>query len=95
MTEQSDLEAIALAALRDVASDRKAPAAARAAAARTLLETAGRIGRLQAPGSGTERPLNEMSASEIASEISRLRADRASPPEPDPDPFADLVGPET
>lgn len=89
MTETTDNENIAMEALRDVARDRKAPAAARAAAARTLLEASGRIGRLQVSAPTDNRPLNEMSASEIESEISRLRAERASPPEPDPDPFAD------
>ena len=89
MTETSDLEREAIEALREVARDKKAPAAARAAAARTLLETAGKIGRLQTVSPTDQRPLDQMSASEIENEIARLRADRGSPPEPDPDPFGE------
>lgn len=92
MTETTDLERVAIEALRDVASDRKAPAAARAAAARTLLETVGRIGRLQTTAPADQRPLHEMSAADLASEISRLRGERETVPgadEPEPDPFAE------
>lgn len=68
-----DLKAIAIATLKAVANDEKAPAAARAAAARTLLEMIGAIGRLQVPESGSETSLAEMSASDLDAEIDRLR----------------------
>jgi hypothetical protein len=84
MSTKDELEAIALAALRDVASDKRAPAAARAAASRTLLEHAGAIGRLQTLGDRTKKPLSEMSAGELRSEIERLQATRRAEPEPDP-----------
>jgi hypothetical protein len=67
------LKDIAIATLKAVANDGSAPAAARAAAARTLLEMLGEIGRLQVPQSGSETALVEMTASEIDAEISRLR----------------------
>lgn len=68
------LKAAALAALLDVASNSKAPAAARAAASRTMLEAIGAIGRLQdlARLDESKRSASEMSADEIAGEIARL-----------------------
>jgi len=68
------LKAAALAALLDVAANVKAPAAARAAASRTMLEAIGAIGRLQDLGRLDESKRNaaEMSPEEIANEISRL-----------------------
>ena len=67
------LKAEAIAALRSVAADSASPAAARAAAARTMLETIGAIGRLQDLTKLDDRrePV-EMSPEEIASEIDRL-----------------------
>jgi|SRR6185295_16180673 len=74
-----DLKSVAIATLRSVASDISAPAAARAAAARTLLELLGEIGRLQVEKrAGSESPLGEMSAAELEHEIARL-ARLASP----------------
>lgn len=69
-----DLKAIAIATLRDVAGDREAPAAARAAAARTLLEMLGEVGRLQEKSTaGTDgKPIIEMSAGELDAELARL-----------------------
>src|SRR6185436_14303169 len=68
------LKAAALAALLDVAANVKAPAAARAAASRTMLEPIGAIGRLQDLGrlDESKRIAAEMSPEEIANEISRL-----------------------
>jgi len=66
------LKAIAIATLESVCSDANAPAAARAAASRTLLEMMGLIGRLQAPEATRETPLSEMTASQIDSELERL-----------------------
>jgi len=68
------LKAAALAALLDVAANVKAPAAARAAASRTMLEAIGAIGRLQDLGRLDESKRNaaEMSLEEINSEMQRL-----------------------
>jgi hypothetical protein len=65
---------VATSTLVSVSKDSKAPPAARAAAARTLLESIGDIGRLQSPTRQSEKPLNEMSKAEIDAEIERLRA---------------------
>jgi hypothetical protein len=68
-----DLRAEAVAVLRAVSADTKAPAAARAAAARTLLEMLGAVGRLQEKDAGTgTRALSEMSAVELDNELARL-----------------------
>lgn len=65
---------IAITALLDVAADDEAPAAARAAASRTLLETLGDIGRLQELARTAEKPLVDMSSRELDEEIARLKA---------------------
>ena len=65
--------ALALAALRAVAADPEAPAAARGQAARTLLEVRGSLGRHAAPPATADRALASMSRAEIAAEIARLR----------------------
>lgn len=67
-----DLKAIAVATLKAVCDAGDAPAAARAAAARTLLELIGAIGRLQVPESGSETPVSELSPTELDAEIERL-----------------------
>jgi hypothetical protein len=75
MSNQSDLKALSIEVLVGVAQDSTAPAAARAAAARTLLELLGEIGRLQVEKrSGTESPLGELSAADLDREIARLAA---------------------
>jgi hypothetical protein len=84
---QDELVEIATMALLEVARDSKAPAAARAAASRTLLETTGRIGRLQTNVREGGKPLSEMSAGDLEDEIKRLRI-LLEPEEPDP--FADV-----
>ena len=68
------LRAIAIETLQSVCGDVQAPAAARAAAARTLLELIGAIGRLQEPERTRETPVSELSASELDREIDRLGA---------------------
>lgn len=70
---KEDLRREAVAALRAVAKDKAAPAAARAAAARTLLESIGDIGRLQELARAGEKPLTELSPGEIDQEIARLQ----------------------
>jgi hypothetical protein len=68
-----DLKAEAIDALRRVARDGDAPAAARAAAARTMLEAIGAIGRLQDLSKLDERRnAAEMTPDQIAMEINRL-----------------------
>lgn len=68
------LRSEARSALRSVMNDGNAPAAARAAAARTILESLGDIGRLQdAARLGSVKGLTEMTADEIDQEIARLR----------------------
>lgn len=69
---KSDIRETALAALMRVAKDKAAPPAATAAAARTLLESIGDIGRLQELARQSERPLAELSAQELDDEIARL-----------------------
>jgi hypothetical protein len=70
---KDDLRKTAIQALVEVAKDKSAPAAARAAASRTLLESLGDIGRLQEIARQSEKPLNEMTAQEVDAEIDRLR----------------------
>jgi hypothetical protein len=70
---KDDIRQVAMDALVKVARDPKAPAAARAAAARTLLESLGDIGRLQELAHASEKPLTSMSQNEIDLEIARLR----------------------
>jgi hypothetical protein len=67
-----DLKALSIETLSRVCRDAEAPAAARAAAARTLLELLGAIGRLQVPERQSEAPLAELSAAELDVEIERL-----------------------
>jgi hypothetical protein len=76
------LEDVAKAALIAVASDANAPPAARAAAARTLAEMAGLIGRNQAPPPAhAGKAPHAMTRAEIDAEIARLAQ------ETDEDPF--------
>jgi hypothetical protein len=68
-----EIKDIAMAALLSVAQDGNAPAAARAAASRTMLEAIGAIGRNQDLAKLDEkRSLAEMSSTEINQEIMRL-----------------------
>lgn len=70
------LRRIATQALTDVAADANAPPAARAAAARTLLESIGDIGRLQEMARKAEKPLSELSVAELDAEIARAAPKR-------------------
>jgi hypothetical protein len=68
-----EIKDIAMNALLSVAEDTQAPAAARAAASRTMLEVIGAIGRNQDLAKLDERrSLAEMSPAEINDEIARL-----------------------
>jgi hypothetical protein len=66
------IRAVSVKTLMEVSSDAKAPAAARAAAARTLLESLGDIGRLQNRQRSTDKPLSELTPSELDEELKRL-----------------------
>ena len=68
-----DLRTVAITTLVSVASDIGAPAAARAAAARSLAEIIGMLGRNQDLGRVEQRRnAAEMSPTEISDEIARL-----------------------
>jgi len=68
-----DIKDAAMAALLDVVNNKQSPAAARAGAARTMLEAIGAIGRNQDLAKLDERrPLAEMSPGEVNQEIARL-----------------------
>lgn len=66
------LREIAILALVDVSQNAKATPAARAAAARTILESLGDIGRLQELATRAEKSLTELSNEEMDAEIARL-----------------------
>ena len=68
---KDEIRRVATQALLAVADDTKAAPAARAAAARTLLESLGDIGRLQEIARANERPLTELSLSELDAEIAK------------------------
>jgi hypothetical protein len=75
MSDNKDLsiEELAVSTLRGVCDDSDAPAAAKGAAARTLLEYAGAIGRFsEGRGDLATKSLSEMSAAELDAEIMRL-----------------------
>lgn len=65
---------LAKVALASVLSDPGAPAAAKASAARTVLEMVGALGASARKG-GVSRSVSEMTADEIDAEISRLTND--------------------
>jgi hypothetical protein len=66
------IRAVSVRTLLSVSEDVKAPAAARAAAARTLLESLGDIGRLQNRQRQTDKPLSELTSGELDEELRRL-----------------------
>lgn len=65
-------EALARQALRAVIQDPTAPAAARAQAARTLLELAGQLGRHADPPRRTDAPLVSQSREDLERELHAL-----------------------
>lgn len=68
------IRSLAMETLEGVCNDQKAPANARAMAARTMLELLGEIGRLQEQKPTDNKGLHEMTGEELDREISRLRA---------------------
>jgi hypothetical protein len=66
----SDLANIATGTLREVMTDKQAPASARVQAARTVLELAGELGRGKLDPE-VDRPLSELSADELTRMIDR------------------------
>lgn len=83
MSDKKDLETIGIATLFAIAQDQKAPKTARAQAARTLLEVAGLIGRLQTEKPSTNKGLHELSRDELDREIERLSRLSVTPVLPD------------
>jgi hypothetical protein len=71
--DQSDLD-LAKEALRDVMRDGSAPAAARAAAARTMLELNGALGRNAGVPIDPSRPTSELSRGDLLAELASLDA---------------------
>lgn len=71
---QADLD-LAKEALRAVLRDGAAPAAARAAAARTMLELNGALGRNAAPPIDVGKPTSELSRAELEAELATLAGD--------------------
>jgi hypothetical protein len=69
---------LALDTLRTVSEDSEAPAAARAQAARTMLEIKGLIGRHAAAPADTTASLSTMSRADLEAELARLRPDPAA-----------------
>lgn len=64
---------LALAVAREVAADPSSPAAARIAAARTILEARAQIGRNQeAPAATDDKPLATLSRAELEAELKAL-----------------------
>jgi len=76
------LREIAILALADVSKNAKATPAARAAAARTILETLGDIGRLQEVASRASKSTTELSVDELNEEIERLGLNAKGEPPP-------------
>jgi hypothetical protein len=72
----ADLDDIDIAkeALRAVMLDPTAPAAARAAAARTVLELNGALGRNAAPPIDPSKPTSELSRGDLLAELALLEA---------------------
>lgn len=71
--DSDSIRALSIDALLSVSGNEKAPAAARAAASRTLLEAIGVIGRNQDVSRMNEnRSASEMTTAEIGEEIARL-----------------------
>jgi len=73
----SDLANIATGTLREVMTDKEAPASARVQAARTVLEMAGELGRGKSDADD-DRPLSEMTAEELTRMIDRWTEEKAA-----------------
>jgi hypothetical protein len=73
----SDLANIATGTLREVMTDKQAPASARVQAARTVLEMSGELGRGKSDAD-EDRPLSELSAEELTRMIDKWQDERAA-----------------
>jgi hypothetical protein len=73
----SDLANIATGTLREVMTDKQAPASARVQAARTVLEVAGELGRGKSDAD-EDLPLSEMTADELTRMIDKWQDERAA-----------------
>lgn len=74
LTPDSQDADLARQALRAILKDAAAPAPARAAAARTLAEMAGALGRHAAPPAPLGRPISEATRAELEAELAALTA---------------------
>lgn len=72
-----ELANVATGTLRQVMEDKKAPAAARVQAARTVMEMAGHLGK-GAKDDREDKPLSEMDAQELAALIDRWTEERSA-----------------
>jgi hypothetical protein len=72
-----ELANVATGTLRHIMEDKKAPAAARVQAARTVMEMAGHLGK-SSKTADDDKPLSEMDAQELAALIDRWTEERAS-----------------
>ncbi len=77
-----DLANVATATPKDVMTDTQVPASARVAAARTVLELAGELGRSKTDVA-TDRPLSELTAEELTRLIDQWEGERATLAAPD------------
>lgn len=73
----SDLANISTGTLREVMTDKQAPASARVQAARTVLEVAGELGRSKSEAD-EDRPLSELSAEELTRMIDKWQDERVT-----------------
>jgi|688.fasta_scaffold29370_9 hypothetical protein len=71
-SEINEIKQLAIDTLEGVCRDPDAPAAAKAAAARTLAEITAMIGRNSVADALATKSLTEMSASELDAEIQRM-----------------------
>jgi hypothetical protein len=75
MSNKSDIQqqkTLAISTLCDIAENQESPAAARALAARTILEMLGEIGKLQTERPKENKSLHEMTRAELDAELRRL-----------------------
>lgn len=73
---QCEMVGLATATLREVMADEDSPAAARVAAARTVLEASGEIGKGRKAGLDEDRPMSNLDAEELSRMIHQWEGER-------------------